>query len=174
MNLPLVVILITDRLHLTYGQASWARFVVPPILIILCSPLAGRLLDRSHSSFMMCGSCFLLAAHAALLAAANGVFVLLVSYAIFGVAMTGVNLAWNLGPVQFAKTERDSLDYMGVHVTLTGLRGAIAPVLALSAKRFLGLTAGFFVSTFLFLCAAVIMWRLSRRVTALRPATPAG
>ncbi|MCU0726159.1 MAG: MFS transporter [Planctomycetes bacterium] len=169
MNLPLVVLLITDRLHLSYGQASWARFVVPPVMMVLFSPIAGRLLDRSHSSVMMGVACFLLAAHSVLLAAANGIGLLMLSYFIFGVAMTGVNLAWNLGPVQFARTEHESLDYMGVHVTLTGLRGAIAPFLALGAKRFLGLTAGFVVSTALFLTAALLMARLSRRISSAAP-----
>jgi MFS family permease len=171
MNLPLVVLLITDKLQLSYGQASWARFVVPPVMMVLFSPIAGRLLDRSHSSFMMGIACFLLAAHSVLLAAANGVGLLLLSYIIFGIAMTGVNLAWNLGPVQFARTERESLDYMGVHVTLTGLRGAIAPFLAIGAKRYLGLTAGFFVSAALFFTAALLMARLSRRMSSPAPQT---
>jgi hypothetical protein len=166
MNLPLVVLLITDRLHLSYGQASWARFVVPPVMMVLFSPVAGRLLDRSHSSTMMAVACFLLAVHSVLLAVAGGIGLLLLSYFIFGVAMTGVNLAWNLGPVQFARTERDSMDYMGVHVTLTGLRGALAPLLVIGAKRFLGLTAGFAVSTAFFLAATLLMARLSRRLSA--------
>ncbi len=171
MNLPLVVILISDRLHLSYGQASWARFVVPPVLMILCSPVAGRLLDRTHSSSMMAASCLLLAAHSALLAAATGFWTLLASFALHGVAMTGVNLAWNLGPVQFARTHEESLDYMGVHVTLTGVRGLLAPLLALGARHFLGLTPAFFVATGFFALAALLQWRLARRVT--RAAAPA-
>ncbi|NRA58793.1 MAG: hypothetical protein HRU13_11830, partial [Phycisphaerales bacterium] len=40
-------------------------------------------------------------------------------------------LAWNLGHLDFAPTGRES-QYMGVHVTLTGVRGALAPMIGVS------------------------------------------
>ena len=86
------------------------------------------------------------------------------SYAVFGVAMTPVILTWNLGPVQFAPRERDSGDYMAVHVTLTGLRAILGPVLALTSERLLGLSWGFIVSAGFYLAAALLMARLARRV----------
>ena len=45
---------------------------------------------------------------------------------VFGVARGGGNLAWSLGHNDFAHPERAGL-YMGVHATLTGLRGVFAP-----------------------------------------------
>ena len=44
-----------------------------------------------------------------------------------GVALGGAALAWNLGHLHFAKPEQAEL-YMGIHVSLTGLRGLIAPL----------------------------------------------
>ena len=47
-----------------------------------------------------------------------------------GIARGGGMLAWNLGHNDFADRRMVSL-YMGIHVTLTGIRGAFAPFLAL-------------------------------------------
>jgi MFS family permease len=46
-----------------------------------------------------------------------------------GIGNGGGALAWNLGHHDFAPPGRDA-QYMGVHVTLTGIRGLIAPFLA--------------------------------------------
>jgi hypothetical protein len=45
---------------------------------------------------------------------------------VLGAAYAGANLGWNLGHNDFASIGR-AQHYMGVHVTLTGVRGAIAP-----------------------------------------------
>ena len=45
-------------------------------------------------------------------------------------------LAWNLGHHDFAPPETSS-QYMGVHVTLTGIRGLLAPLLGVAAYEFL-------------------------------------
>jgi MFS family permease len=164
VNLPLVVILIVNELELDYDQASFGRFVVAQVMMVLLAPVAGRLLDRSHPARMMGVGCALLTIHGALLFLTTGFWTLFASYLVFGVAMTTVILAWNLGPVQFARTEREAADYMAVHVTLTGLRAVIAPGIALAAKGLLGLRAGFVVSTGFYALAALLMFRLDRRV----------
>ena len=45
---------------------------------------------------------------------------------LFGVATAGANLGWNLGHNDFASLGKVQ-QYMGVNVTLTGMRGLIAP-----------------------------------------------
>ncbi len=52
--------------------------------------------------------------------------ILLLSRVISGIAMGIGRLNWRLGHMEFAPPEKDSL-YMGVHISLTGLRGIIAP-----------------------------------------------
>jgi hypothetical protein len=50
---------------------------------------------------------------------------------ILGIARGGGTLAWNIGHNDFAKPERAGR-YMGVHATLTGIRGAFAPFLGIA------------------------------------------
>ena len=166
MNLPLVVMLIVDELNLPYEQAAFGRFVIGQVMLILLSPFAGRLLDRSHPARLMAGACLLLTLHAGLLAITGGFGTLVLAYVVYGIAMTGVNLAWNLGPMHFAPTEKESTDYMAVLVSLTGVRGMLGPLVALGAKWLFGLRAAFVVSAILFAIAAILMARLSRRIRA--------
>ena len=49
---------------------------------------------------------------------------------LLGIGRSGGSLAWQLGHNDFARLENVGL-YMGVHVTLTGLRGAFAPFLGM-------------------------------------------
>lgn len=44
-----------------------------------------------------------------------------------GIGLGGGQIAWNLGHLHFAKPEQAEV-YMGIHVSLTGLRGLIAPL----------------------------------------------
>lgn len=56
-----------------------------------------------------------------------------------GIARAGGMLAWNLGHNDFADRRLVAL-YMGIHVTLTGIRGAIIPFAAMALYR--GITIG--------------------------------
>jgi hypothetical protein len=49
---------------------------------------------------------------------------------VLGSAGAGANLGWNLGHNDFASIGR-AQHYMGVHITLTGVRGAMAPPLGI-------------------------------------------
>lgn len=54
-----------------------------------------------------------------------------------GLAMGGGALAWNLGHLHFAHP-RDAEVYMGIHVSLTGMRGLIAPLLGVTLWGLIG------------------------------------
>ncbi len=55
---------------------------------------------------------------------------LIVSRIVTGLAMGIGQLAWRLGHMEFSTPQNDSL-YMGAHITLTGLRGVIAPAIGI-------------------------------------------
>ena len=108
----------------------------------LTIPLWARLLDRSHIiRFRMYHSWWFVAATAAVLIAAVSVetdlrWMLWVAAVLKGVAFGGGVLAWNLGHNDFAPKAMTS-QYMGVHVTLTGIRGLLAPVAAVAMYEWL-------------------------------------
>lgn len=60
--------------------------------------------------------------------------ILLFSRVISGAAMGVGQLNWRLGHMEFAPPEKDSL-YMGAHISLTGLRGIIAPFVGIYLFR---------------------------------------
>ena len=64
--------------------------------------------------------------------------------AIRGIGFGGGVLAWNLGHQDYAPVEKSGR-YMGLHVTLTGIRGLIAPAIGMALYSFLkqqGFNAG--------------------------------
>ena len=56
--------------------------------------------------------------------------------AIRGIAFGGGVLAWNLGHQDYAPIEQSGR-YMGLHVTLTGIRGLLAPALGIALYTYL-------------------------------------
>jgi hypothetical protein len=64
-------------------------------------------------------------------AGTHSLVLILLSRCMQGAARGGGGLAWLLGHNDFTTSERAGL-YMGVHVTLTGLRGAVAPFLGMA------------------------------------------
>jgi len=78
---------------------------------------------------------FVAASFAFLLGCANGQVVwLLIGSVLLGVGYAGGALGWNLGHNDFSKPEQAAL-YMGVHVTLTGMRGLAAPLAGVALYR---------------------------------------
>lgn len=133
-------IFLEDRLHATYLQAILATTVVPLIVMPLAIPLWARLLDRAHIVRFRAihGWSFVAAAGVMWVAAiAQQLWLFYVAGALMGVGFAGGSLAWNLGHQDFATPEQDGL-YMSVHVTLNGIRGVIAPFVAVGLYAWLG------------------------------------
>jgi len=94
---------------------------------------------------------------------------------IWGFALGGGKLGWNLGHHDFASPEQAS-QYMGLHMTLTGLRGLIAPLVGIavyqvaehqfpSSGRFALLVPLFFTTTGAFGFVLLNRWRQKPRST---------
>lgn len=132
MLTPVLIITLKER----FGLANLASMLVVSILPLLATacaiPLWARFLDRAHVvrfraihgwTFVF-GNVFFLAA------TLTGLEALLFAGAItMGIGFGGGALAWNLGHVDFAPPAQTS-QYMATHVTLNGVRGLIAPFLA--------------------------------------------
>ncbi|MCC7461487.1 MAG: MFS transporter [Gammaproteobacteria bacterium] len=125
----LLVVLFTDRLGMSGMQQIMVLTVVPLALMPLFLPWWARLFDRGHIIEYRARQCWILVAGTAVMTIAlitRTAALVWVGAALIGSAMAGANLGWNLGHNDFAPLGRVQ-HYMGVHVTLTGVRGLIAP-----------------------------------------------
>jgi hypothetical protein len=126
-----LVLLFSERLHLTSGTQIGLLAVVPLITQPLFLPFWARLFDGSHVvRFRSRQGWALVLASAAMCAGVFSAWLPLLWFGavVLGAANAGANLGWNLGHTDFASVGR-AQHYMGVHVTLTGLRGGVAPPL---------------------------------------------
>jgi hypothetical protein len=135
-NLMLVaqlVVIFTEQLRLPSGVQIALLAVVPMVVLPLFTPWWARLFDGSHVVVYRArqGWALVFATMIMCLATFTGWLPLLwVGAIMLGSANAGANLGWNLGHNDFASIGR-AQHYMGVHVTLTGVRGAIAPPLGM-------------------------------------------
>ena len=176
-----LVIQLTEGIRYEYLISILLTTTIPMIVAVTTVPVWARYLDRVHiTRFRTRQGFFWIAAQAGIwLAAFSGVLGLLaLPQAINGASRGGGMLAWNLGHNDFADRRMVPL-YMGIHVTLTGVRGFLAPYLAvvllygwdkdvlkiLDVPAFEGIGIHvFIVTTVLAVIAAVGFWSLKRRV----------
>ncbi len=108
--------------------------VLPLGLSVLTMPLFAAWLDRVHIARFRARHSWLWAVSQAATfagALASSLAVLALARAVLGLARSGGQLAWQIGHNDFARPERAGL-YMGVHATLTGVRGVFAPFLGMA------------------------------------------
>ncbi|NOZ87379.1 MAG: MFS transporter [Deltaproteobacteria bacterium] len=159
--LPVMPIYFADYLHSDYSQYGFTRGLIGQLGMVLLAPVLGMVLDRLHP-WRFCSATFgfLLLFPVLLLFSTwskeNGLLWVMAAYGIFGLAMAGVQVAWSLGSIYFAG-EEDSSMYQGVHVTLVGLRGLLAPWIGLASYQLGGPRAAFILAAFFFLTAMTLM-----------------
>ncbi|HYB32394.1 MAG TPA: MFS transporter [Steroidobacteraceae bacterium] len=124
-----LVLLFSEQLHLSSAMQIGLLAVVPLITQPIFLPWWARLFDGTHVVRYRSRQGWAIVLASAAMSA--GVFsaapvLLWVGAVLLGAAQAGANLGWNLGHNDFASLGR-AQHYMGVHVTLTGLRGGVAP-----------------------------------------------
>ncbi|MDG2200638.1 MAG: MFS transporter, partial [Phycisphaerales bacterium] len=127
---PLIIVLTTVYM-MDYLQAIAIMTTIPILLMPLSIPLWSRFLNRVHIiRFRAVHSwIFVVTTTILVISIATGWLPgLWIAAVIRGIAFGGGVLAWNLGHLDFSSVSSAST-YMGVHVTLTGLRGLLAPPL---------------------------------------------
>jgi len=124
-----LVLLFSEKLHLAGATQIGILAVVPLISQPIFLPWWARLFDGTHVVRYRSrqGWAIVLASAAMCVGVFSGALPLLwVGAVLLGAAQAGANLGWNLGHNDFASIG-SAQHYMGVHVTLTGLRGGLAP-----------------------------------------------
>jgi MFS family permease len=142
---PLLPIIAKEQFGMHYLEGIILVNSLPRALVPLSIPLWSRFLDRVHVIHFRAVHSWLFVISTALIIPAILLqleWLLFVAAGLRGVAFGGGQLAWNLGHLDFAPAHKAS-QYMGVHVTLTGVRGLIAPFLAVGLyEAFHGLGSG--------------------------------
>lgn len=186
MVMPVNTIVLTKVLNLNYTLSNGLLDFIPRVVTIAMLPVWARLFDRvgvlrfrMSNSLCWCGSllfCGLgaLFAHlstgqaGALAAVAIGIYVL--GRLFEGFAQSGGAIAWNIGHLHFAEDDKAEL-YMGIHVSLTGLRGLIAPFLGALLYTYIGWLV-FMVGFVISLIGYFIFAGLAREEAALSCDSP--
>ena len=128
-----LIYLVSRELGASYTVSIGISMVIPFAMSVITLPVWARHLDKVHvAEFRARQSVFWVAAQLAMWVGAmlSSLFGLAVGRLVLGVARGGGSLAWQLGHNDFANRNQLAA-YMGVHVTLTGLRGAFAPFLGI-------------------------------------------
>jgi MFS family permease len=141
---PVLPLYMVQYLKMNYTNNFLAKGILSQLGVLVLSPVIGKLHDKCHPHLFTSLSFGSLALFPMLLLASGfatsyffSVLLVNIAFVLFGVAMTGVNIAWNMGSIFFA-SEGESPMYQSVHVTMTGIRGVLAPLLALLILRVVG------------------------------------
>ena len=131
MLAPLIIVL-NEHFNISQFQQVVITASLPLFMVAVSVSVWARLLDRRHileyRAIQSWGFVSALAAFA-LAAVLQLEWMFWVGSVIWGIAFGGAILGWNLGHNDFSKEENSAL-YMGVHVTLTGVRGLVMPAIA--------------------------------------------
>lgn len=162
-----VVYLVSRELGAGFLASISITLVIPFATGLLALPAWARYLDRSHvvrfrytqSYFMFASLCLLWIG-----AELSSLAVIAVARVASGLVRSAGGLAWQIGHNDFAP-RANLAGYMSLHVTLTGIRGVIAPFLFMSL--YLGLWNWEGLGARMFLAAAALcaisswgFWRL--------------
>lgn len=126
-----LIILLNDQFGLSRTAQVLITASLPLLLLAIFVPWWARLLDDRHIvlyrarqswGFVIAIGCFCVAC------IFHWQWLLWVGSVVYGIAFAGGILGWNLGHNDFSSDHSSAL-YMGVHVTLTGIRGLFTPVI---------------------------------------------
>jgi len=112
---------------------------IPYVVMVAAIPLWARLLARSHVVRFRAYHTWAAVIAQSLVfigVQVHQLWIIALGMGVMGVMLGGGALAWNLGHLDFAPRGRAS-QYMGVHVTLNGVRGAAASFVAVAIYEWL-------------------------------------
>ncbi len=158
MTAPLMVLFIKDDLGATTFQAS-VTTSIGLILIIVFTPFWGRVVDRRNPASARALFGIIWSFSPLLVFLARDLTFVYVSQAVRGFAMGGSMLVWLLGAMYFARMQ-DVPKYQGIHATLTGIRGLIAPAVGLLLARWFGSNQKVFLLAWAMMIAAAVWFHL--------------
>ncbi len=135
---PVFALIMTDYLKVPYGKGLNALTIVPLIVAMCTGLIAGKLFDHVRiTRFRGCCAILWTCSRVIIfLAVLSGSWPLvLVGFAVQGLGWSMGNMAFNLAHTHFTSPDR-SEEYMGIHLTLMGIRGLIMPMLGVALLKY--------------------------------------
>ena len=176
MVIALLVVILTEQLEVSRLVQVLVTTTIPLLALAAFTPVWARFLDRVHILDYRARHSWMFVATMALFvpgALFGQLWLFVLGALVMGAAFAGGRLGWNLGHNDFASDGRSTL-YMSIHVTLTGIRGLIAPLVGVGLYQWLESVQpgrGRFVLLFPFMLTLagavtfVVLARLRRRET---------
>ena len=133
MTLPVVPLILTDHLNLSYAHGTTAIVMVPFLVAVMSAPLAGRLFDVMDVTRFRAVNATIWATSRLVLFPAvlcRSWTWMLIAFAMQGLGGAMGGIAYSLAHTQFTHPRKSQL-YMGVNLTLQGLRGLTMPFLGI-------------------------------------------
>lgn len=162
--LPIIPKYLVDHLGMGYRMSFIAKGVVAQLGLLFLSPFFGKIFDKSHpTKFTAIGfalyALFPLNLFISSLFIGNtAIYLTFFAYIFFGVGMSFINMSWNISSIFFAG-ERDSSMYQSVHVTITGVRGMLTPVIGYVVMHYFGVRVVFIISFLSLMSASYLNMR---------------
>jgi hypothetical protein len=140
MTTPVMVVIGTEALNLGYTGNNILLDVIPKVVMLSSIVMWGAILDRTDTVRARVINCYCWLGMAVFgflgticlehgshfgLGTAAAIALFVVSRFLRGLGIGGGTLIWNIGHLHFAKPHEAEL-YMGIHVTLTGIRAIVA------------------------------------------------
>ncbi len=111
------------------ARVTLLTVTVPSVVRLACLPVFGRVFDRVSFFAARIGVNVLFSLYVLAFFTGTSAAGLFAGSVLFGVAVAGGDLMWNLWVTKFAPAGRVA-DYMGIHTFFTGLRAVSAPMVA--------------------------------------------
>ncbi len=170
MMQPALPIYLVEKLQLSYTQNFVGKIIIANIGLMFLSPLLGSKHDSFHPfKFTAMAFGVLILYPVSILISGYfapstiAVSIAFVGFFVFSIAMSGINMAWNMSSIHFAGDD-DSSMYQSVHVTVTAFRGILAPLLSLFLINYFGVMTVFMVAIGFLIIASMLSFMDYRAV----------
>lgn len=161
IGFALLPIFATDALDLPYDVYTGSTTVPYQLALVAMIVPAGLLLDRIGAVRSTGLSFALLTLYPLGLMVSDSPWMLAMVSVFYGIAHAGASVGWMLGPVALAPTPAKAPQYVAIHATLVGVRGALFQFLGVALYQWTGLfSAAFGVAAAAYLWSAWQMFRL--------------
>lgn len=165
----LLPFLMVDKLGLNYEEVARSTQTAFQLVLMLTIIPVGYLMDRLGPIRLSSWSFAILAFYPVALIFAWDANSLMMATLCLGLGISGVNLAWTMGPLTLAKDASQAPHYLAIHGTMVGFRALLGQLPAVALYKLAGRTEPPLVlAILLFGTGALLMLRLNRDHVAER------